>query len=388
MLEREALAVLVSTLEISYGQRERALLQAGSALALLEDPLAYAAQLGEAGASALRATIRSGGIRRTLDALEAQRVRLVARGEENYPRLLAHGICPPHLLYVWGGEKLDDPLPLAIVGMRKTSEYGRSVTRSIARDLAKAGACIISGLAVGIDAAAHRGALDGGGRTIAVLGGALDKFYPAVNRSLMREILESGGSVVSEYPMGVPPTSYSFLHRNRIIAGMARGVLVSEGASRSGALRTAEDALRAGREVFALPGDVRSEGSILPHMLIRDGAHLATCAQDILEIVCALPDGIASAHAVTDQPEEEKPAVKKRAAKAKKSAAPPAQKEMPGTLSEQEAAVWQALAQGEKEFDELALMTGMASDELGAQLMMMELDGHIEALAGLRYRLA
>ena len=384
MLEREAMALLVSTPEISYGRREMAIRAAGSAMNVLADPASFAAQLSLSGAAALRQKIRSGGIEKTLSALERQHVHLVARGDAEYPQRLLEIAHPPHLLFVWGGADLNDTFPMAVVGTRKASEYGMLHTRAIARDLAQAGMCIISGLAVGIDAAAHRGALDAKGRTVAVLGGALDKFYPAANRSLMHAVLGSGGSIVSEYPMGYAPTKYSFLHRNRIIAGMALGVLVTEGARRSGALSTAQHALDSGREVFALPGDVRSEGSQLPHMLIAEGAHLATCAQDILNMLTIEPpaalrkDGAETADAGESRIAAPSPEPQESTGK----------RAMPLSLAEEEKTVWQALSAGECDFDELAEKTGIAAEELGAILMMMEMDGHLIALSGLRYRLA
>lgn len=178
----------------------------------------------------------------------------------------------------------------------------------MAAEMANVGVCVVSGLALGIDAAAHTGALDAKGRTVAILGSALDQPYPAENRPLMRRILESGGSVVSEYPPGTVPTKYSFLQRNRIIAGMSLGTLVTEGPKRSGALNTAMRTIENGREVFALPGSVDSPGSQLPNMLIGDGARLVTCADDILAALVIEPKGaprIPQASAV--QPEMTQP---------------------------------------------------------------------------------
>jgi len=392
MLEREAMAVLVSTAGISYGRREMALRAAGSAEAILADPGAYAAQLTQEGTAALQKMIRGGGIAKTLDALKEKQVHLVARGEAGYPQRLLEIAHPPHLLFVWGKPDLDDPFPVAAVGTRKASPYGISHTRTIARGLADAGVCVISGLATGIDAAAHRGALDARGRTIAVLGGALDRFFPESNRSLMHEILGMGGSVISEYPLGCAPTKYSFLHRNRIIAGMALGVLITEGARRSGALNTARHALEGGREVFALPGDVDSVGSQLPHMLIAEGAHLVTCAGDILSMLTIEPPAVrkkARTSQRDDDAEREGAQTGRREIEALMPVSPqPKERAMPRGLAQDEAAVWQALFAGECDFDELAEKTGIAAEELGALLMMMEMDGHILALPGLRYRLA
>lgn len=149
-----------------------------------------------------------------LDELERKGMALVPRGDEYYPPLLRHIAHPPHLLYVYGQTDLTDQFPVAVVGTRRASAYGLNHTRQMAAELANVGVCIVSGLALGIDAAAHTGALDAKGRTVAILGSALDQPYPAENRPLMRHILESGGSVVSEYPPGTVPTKYSFLQRN------------------------------------------------------------------------------------------------------------------------------------------------------------------------------
>lgn len=391
MHEHEAMAVLVSAAGISYGRREMALRAAGSAEAVLTDPSAYTRVLGEEGTAALCRLIRMGGIDRILAELADKRVKLVLRGGKGYPSQLLQIPNPPHLLFVWGDANLDDVCPVGVVGTRKATAYGMSHTRAISCELAQAGACIVSGLALGIDAAAHRGALDAKGRTVAVLGGALDKFYPAQNRSLMHAILGSGGSVVTEYPLGMAPTQYSFLHRNRIIAGMSLGVLVTEGARRSGALRTAENALDYGREVFALPGDVRSEGSQLPHMLIRDGAQLITCAGDILNTLRIEHVQRGAAH--VEQAHKERAALTKDKPEAAEQAEDKlrdtgSKRSVPKELGDEESVIWRILREGECDFDELSGRSGIASEELGALLAMMELDGYIEALAGLRYRLA
>lgn len=271
-----------------------------------KNPEAYAAQLQARGVALVRRAWTDRA--RMLDELERKGMALVSRGDEYYPPLLRHIVHPPHLLYVYGQTDLTDQFPVAVVGTRRASAYGLNHTRQMAAELANVGVCIVSGLALGIDAAAHTGALDAKGRTVAILGSALDQPYPAENRPLMRRILESGGSVVSEYPPGTVPTKYSFLQRNRIIAGMSLGTLVTEGPKRSGALNTAMRTIENGREVFALPGSVDSLGSQLPNMLIGDGARLVTCADDILAALVIEPKGaprIPQASAV--QPEMTQP---------------------------------------------------------------------------------
>ena len=367
MLESEAMAILVGA-GVSYGRREAALRAAGSALAILAEPGLYAAQLQEKGLALLRHALADEA--RLLGGLAKKKMALVLREDAQYPPLLRQIAHPPHLLYVYGETDLTDRFPVAVVGTRRASAYGLTHTREIAAELAQTGVCVVSGLALGIDAAAHTGALDGGGRTVAVLGSALDKPYPQENKPLMRRILESGGSVVSEYAPGTPPSRYSFLQRNRIIAGMCLGTLVTEGPRRSGALNTATRTLENGREVFALPGNVDSPGAQLPNMLISEGARLVTGAADILSALVIEPKDAPKAAqagvAPMEAPAEKKPHI-------------------PGGLDETQRAICAALLAGEADFDALCAVSGLESDELGALLIEMEMDGLVTPLAGTRY---
>ena len=367
MLESEAMAILVGA-GVSYGRREAALRAAGSALAILAEPGLYAAQLQEKGLALLRHALADEA--RLLGGLAKKKMALVLREDAQYPPLLRQIAHPPHLLYVYGETDLTDRFPVAVVGTRRASAYGLTHTREIAAELAQTGVCVVSGLALGIDAAAHTGALDGGGRTVAVLGSALDKPYPQENDPLMRRILESGGSVVSEYAPGTPPSRYSFLQRNRIIAGMCLGTLVTEGPRRSGALNTATRTLENGREVFALPGNVDSPGAQLPNMLISEGARLVTGAADILSALVIEPK---------DAPKAAQAAVAPMEAPAEKKS------HIPGGLDETQRAICAALLAGEADFDTLCAVSGLESDELGALLIEMEMDGLVTPLAGTRY---
>lgn len=367
MLESEAMAILVGA-GVSYGRREAALRAAGSALAILAEPGLYAAQLQEKGLALLRYALADEA--RLLGGLVKKKMALVLREDAQYPPLLRQIAHPPHLLYVYGETDLTDRFPVAVVGTRRASAYGLTHTREIAAELAQTGVCVVSGLALGIDAAAHTGALDGGGRTVAVLGSALDKPYPQENEPLMRRILESGGSVVSEYAPGTPPSRYSFLQRNRIIAGMCLGTLVTEGPRRSGALNTATRTLENGREVFALPGNVDSPGAQLPNMLISEGARLVTGAADILSALVIEPK---------DAPKDAQAAVVPMEAPAEKKP------HIPGGLDETQRAICAALLAGEADFDALCAVSGLESDELGALLIEMEMDGLVMPLAGTRY---
>ena len=367
MLESEAMAILVGA-GVSYGRREAALRAAGSALAILAEPGLYAAQLQEKGLALLRHALADEA--RLLDGLAKKKMALVLREDAQYPPLLRQIAHPPHLLYVYGETDMTDRFPVAVVGTRRASAYGLTHTREIAAELAQTGVCVVSGLALGIDAAAHTGALDGGGRTVAVLGSALDKPYPQENEPLMRRILESGGSIVSEYAPGTPPSRYSFLQRNRIIAGMCLGTVVTEGPRRSGALNTATRTLENGREVFALPGNVDSPGAQLPNMLISEGARLVTGAADILSALVIepkdAPKAAQAAVAPMEAPAEKKPHI-------------------PGGLDETQRAICAALLAGEADFDALCAVSGLESDELGALLIEMEMDGLVTPLAGTRY---
>lgn len=386
MNESEAMAVLVAAKGISYGRREAALALAGSARAIMENPAAYGAQLGTDGVKALRRSVEDAA--QMLRRLWEDGVHLIVRGSEGYPALLAQTAKPPHLLYVRGAASLHDRFPMAVVGTRRASGYGLRHTRTIARELAEQGVCIVSGLALGIDSAAHEGALDAGGRTIAVLGSALDKMYPPENGGLMERIIAAGGSIVSEYPPETAPTRYSFLERNRIIAGLSLGVLVTDAPARSGALSTVQRALDEGREVFAIPGDIDRVTAQLPNRLIAEGAHVVTCADDILRQIVIEPDG----RRQTDEGRAEEKAAHARESKqaedigfarnGKEEQAPARQ------LEEQEQRVYDALKKGETDFDSICEMTGMDATELGSLLLMMELDGLLEALPGCMYRLA
>jgi DNA processing protein len=207
--------------------------------------------------------------------------RTLIKGGPEYPPLLTEAPGAPSKLFA-AGQRLESAPYLAIVGSRRPSRYGLEVTRRLAAQLAAAGVVVVSGMARGIDSAAHEGALEASGTTIAVLGSGIDICYPARNRRLYGRIL-SHGTLLTEYELGTQPMPYYFPARNRIIAGMSLGVLITEGVVGGGAMITARLALEAGREVFALGGPVHSPQSEGPHSLIRDGARLITSAADVLD---------------------------------------------------------------------------------------------------------
>lgn len=249
---------------------------------ILARPADHADQLPVAAVEALR----SGAARRAAE-LEARRaaalgVRLVGRDEADYPCWLRRVYAPPPVLWVRGRLLAEEgPRAVAVVGSRAATGLGRAFALSMGADLASAGVTVVSGLARGIDAAAHQGALDAAGRTVAVLGSGLDRVYPPEHLPLARAI-EASGAVVTEFPLGTAPLRGNFPRRNRVIAGWARATVVVEAGGRSGALSTARAALDEGREVLAVPGHPSSPAAEGTNALIRDGAALVRGAEDVL----------------------------------------------------------------------------------------------------------
>ena len=248
-------------------------------------------------------------------------IRLVLAEQKEFPEALRHIPYPPFGIYLRGGERAaamlrtaqDDAShtapTIAIVGTRRASADGKKTARSFARALAAAGCTIASGLAFGIDAAAHEGALDAGGgnargATVAVLAGGLDAIYPHSHRALAERILASGGTLISEYPPGEPPLSYRFIERNRIMSGISRGVLIVEAPESSGALATARYAVEQNRDVFVVPGAISATNFKGSHALIRQGAELVTSPDDILDAYGIDKKENAIARAEASSPEE------------------------------------------------------------------------------------
>src|SRR5215468_12004292 len=225
----------------------------------------------------------------------------IALGDATYPENLREIVSPPPRLYVRGTLAEGDALAIAIVGSRQATSYGLAVAERFAADLAARGVTIVSGLARGIDTAAHRGALRAGGRTIAVLGSGVDVIHPVENRALAGRI-EASGALISEFEPGMPPLAYHFPLRNRVIAGLALGVVVVEASEQSGALITARLAAELGREVMAVPGRANSPSSRGAHALIRDGAALVETWEDV---VAELPDRWRACVAMSRVPSQE-----------------------------------------------------------------------------------
>ena len=284
-----------------------------------------------------------------------------------YPALLREIADPPVTLYVRGAwaECLEAP-SVGIVGSRRASTYGQNISGMLARDLASRGVTVISGLARGIDAAAHRGALEAGGRTVAVLGTGVDEVYPRDHKRLAVEILEKGGALVSQFPLSTPPVSENFPYRNRIISGLSLGVVVVEAAENSGSLITARLALEQGREVYAVPGNITSRNSFGTNYLIKSaGAKLVQAWQDV---VAEFPSEIAA----RILPPEQKKKGEKRATET-----------LPSDLSEAARAVVGILSTDEPvHIDSLAQSSRLPVPELSGALLELEMRELIRQLPG------
>ena len=266
----------------------RAMLPARKAGELLRRYGSAAALLGAEGelplSASQRATLRAARGQAARDEAMLARcgAHLVSLLDERYPPLLCEIHDPPPVLYVRGELAAGERRAVAIVGSRRTTPYGRAVAQALGRGLAEAGVAVVSGLALGIDAAAHEGALEAGGRAIAVLGCGIDQYYPVAHRDLTDRVAKAG-AVITEFPPETAPLPMNFPIRNRVIAGMTLGTVVVEAPAKSGALITAGLALEQGREVFAVPGSINSELARGTHQLLKEGAKLVESVQDILE---------------------------------------------------------------------------------------------------------
>ncbi len=325
-------------------------------LAASRDELMEIPYLGAKVADQLRAAWQNPDIDAECALLEQHGVELCRLGTPGYPPPLTVIATPPQLLYVKGTLDPRDEQAVAVVGSRACTGYGKRVAERLGHDLACAGWTVVSGLARGIDGAAHRGALQAGGRTLAVLAGGLSRIYPPEHKDLAAEVAASG-ALLTEAPMRMEPMASLFPARNRIISGLSRAVVIVEAADRSGALITARLAAEQGREVFAVPGPVDSSASAGSLHLIRQGAKLVRGADDILEDLQALP-GLRLGGAVPPGP--------------------------PPNLDETQRRIWDALDE-RRSVDELARQTGLALGELSRHLMTLELKKAIRRLPGSWY---
>ena len=286
--------------------------------------------------------------------LKDEEVATLILTDEKYPKLLKQISDPPFVLYIKGKKVkgFDINKTIAVVGTRKVTPYGREVTWVLTRDLAAAGLTIVSGLALGVDAEAHKAAIEAGGKTIAVLGCGVDCCNPPSNKWLYDKIIQGNGIVVSEMPLSREPNRGLFPARNRIISGLSLGVLVTEGAIDSGSLITASDAAAQGREVFAVPGPITSSLSKGPVELIKKGAKIVTTAQDVLEELNI---------------------------KSRKSSESRKGRDFDGA-TEEEKKIIQILQNGSHEFDEIVRIISMPAGKVGSLLSIMEIKGMVKNL--------
>lgn len=306
--------------------------------------------------------------RRRIDPLrEWQRLQelgisCLSPGSPCYPALLKQIAQPPFLLYCLGEWRAGDNLALAIVGSRRCTFYGKEAASRLAGDLAAAGFNIVSGMALGVDTAAHKGALGAAGRTAAVLGCSVERCYPASNRSLMEQIAKNG-TVISEFPLDTPPLPQHFPQRNRIISGLSLGTVVVEASLKSGALITAFSALEQNREVFAVPGNIGSPYSRGCHRLIKEGARLVESAGDVIEELGAIAAAAASGGTAGE-----------------KAAKP----QEPGTetLDDDEKKILELIPYQPLHIDEIVRLSGMEAACTGASLLSLELKGLVCQLPG------
>ncbi len=299
--------------------------------------------------------------------------------DADYPALLSELTVPPPLLFVRGNLAVLNQPQVAIVGTRNPSQEGGRHALDFAATLAASGLHITSGLALGVDGAAHQGALNvsqqvHAGRTIAVLGTGPDRIYPARHRDLATAILEQGGALVSEFSPGTPPQAENFPRRNRIISGLTLGTLVVEAARRSGSLITAKYALEQGREVFAIPGSIQNTQARGCHQLIKEGAQLVECAQDVMQAFKQWMQAGTQTDLFTVE-------------KSQPQDLPIATVANPPTPAPDSPlfALWQYLADGAKHIDQLAELSGLSAQTISQQLLMLEIEGFVMAQAGGRF---
>ncbi len=283
------------------------------------------------------------------------KINRISPQSNKFTQIIAPIALMPKKLYYIGALPAERQPAVAIVGTRKPTAYGREVTERIAGDLAKRGVVIVSGMALGIDALAHRAALDAGGTTIAVQANGLAKLTPATNRQLGEDIIKNGGAIISEYEPNEPPYQVRFLERNRIVSGLSDAVLITEASSRSGTLNTARNALEQGKEVFVVPGNITSPSSAGCNALLKQGASPVTCAEDILEVIAPQLIQPQTQLALGDNPLQTK--------------------------------IIQLLQSGIRDGDELQRLSEADAGEYATELTMMEINGLVRSLGANQWTL-
>ncbi len=327
-----------------------------------------------------------------LELIEQHQCHIVTLNDESYPPLLKQISDPPVLLYITGQLPIVDTLSVAIVGSRSPTEYGKTISQQLSHQLAARGITVVSGFARGIDTCAHRGALEAGGRTVAVFGCGLSIMYPETNQALAAEMIKSG-ALVSEFPMTMPPRGANFPRRNRVISGLTLGTLVVEASDRSGSLITARHAAEQGREVFAVPGQIFSNVSRGTHSLINQGATLINSVDDIFD---ALPQDYT--RILRQEPATRQPTPgRDRGSKRSEQAAHPQSTEAKSTptsqsntqaelnLTPDEQAVLSTMDASSVHIDQIARDTQLPIGKVSSLLVMLELKGIVQQLPGKQF---
>lgn len=335
-------------------------------------------------------------IERELEWIHEYGCQIVTLYDDAYPARLKEIDTPPLVLYIRGELTSDDALSISLVGSRDAKDYGRKVGYRLSFQLAQRGLTIVSGLARGIDTSAHRGALEAGGRTIAVMGSGLSFIYPATNSDLAEKITASG-ALISEFPMGVKPKPRNFPRRNRIISGLTLGTVVVEASNRSGALITARLAGEQGREVFAVPGEIFSELSTGTHKLINNGAKLINTVDDLLNelppyVLNQIQSESSTASASdretesSQEPPVEKPdTTKSEAVQSPREVPQPAQSTPPPDLTPDEKTVFDAIETPSSHIDTIVRTTQLPIGQVSSVLLMLELKGIVQQLPGKQF---
>ena len=319
------------------------------------------AGVSERMAGAIKGCHFSDHIKKEIELAKKQQCRIITCSDPEYPPLLHHIPDPPPYIYV-KGRLNDTDKSVAIVGSRNASSYGLSMAKRLSRDLSLRGLRIVSGMARGVDTAAHIGAISANGQTIAVLGSGLGVIYPPENRRLYDEIIENG-AVISEFPVMEGPNAYNFPARNRIISGMTLGTLVVEAAQRSGSLITARLAGEQGREVFAVPGNINSAKSIGAHNLLKQGAKLVASAEDVIEEFYQFQNKVNTEETLSEKKSE-------------------TVIRLLSDLTGDEAAIYKVLEPYPIHIDALSVQTGMNVGNLSIILLNLELKGLVSQSPG------
>jgi len=314
--------------------------------------------------------------RRALDLLHRQGAVALTPDDLEYPDAFSQLSDPPFLVFAAGDLSLLRRPMVALVGTRRPSAYGRQAAASLSTALVDAGYAVVSGMASGIDAAAHRAALDAGGGTVGVLGHGIERVYPAENRGLFREVRERG-LLLTEYAPGEDPKAGNFPRRNRLVAALSQGVLVVEMGLRSGARHTVDAALELGREVFAVPGPIGSEASEGTNQLIKQGAAVVTCVDDILDAL----EGVGST-----RPRMPPAAAETGSAGTSDIAAAKGVSPVPGDLAPEAGRLVAAMDTTARHIDDLAAAAGLSTGAALAALLDLELCGLVEAMPGKLFR--